>query len=232
MKMTGDQVSDAVPAPPRASLQYREDGCGGGSRFYILPGIAVLCLVIAVLGTVIGDPGFLALLIFTAVLGRAGWRTLGAKRGLGIRLDPDGLRIGGVRRAERSPVSEPVPAAPTAPGAGMVKAYRKSWEVCSADWSAVRRIVVLSEPEDVRRMGNRQFGKHELWSPWWANAGRASWAPGRYVDAYAQGALVGRGRPRARQLSGGGSAERGRHAAGPGHLYAPDDGVGHSDEAP
>ena len=187
--MTGDQLSDAVPAPPRTALRYREDGCGNNSRFLILPGIAVLSALLAVLGTVLGDPGLLSLLVFTVVLGPVGWITAGPKRGLGIRFDPDGLRIGGVRRAERGPVPAPVQA-PTAPGEGMIKAYRKSGDVCSADWSAVRRIVVLSEPEDVRRMGNRQPGKHELWAPWWANAGRASWAPGRYVDAYAKGALV------------------------------------------
>ena len=187
--MTGDQVSDAVPAPPRTALQYREDGCGDNARIFILPGIAVLCALLAVLGTVLGDPGLLSLLVFTVVFGPIGWFAAGAKRGLGIRLDPDGLRIGGVRKAERRPVTAPAPE-PTAPGVGMIKVYQKSKDVCSADWAAVRRIVVLSESEDVRRMGNTQPGKHELWAPWWANAGRAAWAPGRYIDAYAKGALV------------------------------------------
>jgi hypothetical protein len=187
--MTGDQLSDSVPAMPRTALWYSEDGCGNSPRLLILPGLALLAALIAVLGTVLGDPGLLSLLVVTATLGPIGRLAAGSKRGLGIRLDEDGLRIGGVRRAEQRPAPAPEPAR-TAPGQGMVTAYRKSAEVCSADWTSVRRIVVLSEPEDVKRMGNSQPAKHELWAPWWANAGGASWAPGRYIDAFARGALV------------------------------------------
>jgi hypothetical protein len=187
--MTGDQVSAATPAPPRTAPHYSENGCGNRVRTLVLPGIALLAALLAVLGTVLGDPDLLSLLVVTGLLGPIGWAAAGSKRGLGIRLDQDGLRIGGVRRAERRPASVQAPAR-TAPGENMVKAGRKSREVCSADWASVRRVVVLSEPEDVRRMSNRQPGKYELWAPWWANAGRASWAPGRYVDARAKGALV------------------------------------------
>ncbi len=142
--MTGDEMPDAVPP-------YAEDGCARRWPLLVLGlGMPVLIVLCIVGGLATGDRGFallaavpLSLWIFTdARLVFQYWPT-------GIRIDGTGIRIGGVRRAERHRADEPIPRAPRRkPPPPSFQCY----QVFSVPWAGVRSLAVVADRAELRRL--------------------------------------------------------------------------------
>ena len=151
--------------------EYEEDGSARTTRMYLgalmIPGLLCVGIVAsAVLGSV-GVAAILAvLLLFFAFLSST---ILSTRLPLGIRMDAQGIRIGGVR-GNRVHRDKPI------------QGFTRAMHVYSCDWQGVRRIKVLTEPRELALMARRFGGPQDLNPPWWAFLSLAPWAPGRFID--------------------------------------------------
>jgi hypothetical protein len=188
-------------SPLRRHPQYAENGCArAGNALYVralwLPGLLFVGIVVAgVLGSLGAALIAAMFFVFFALLGAL---TLVTRVPLGIRMDEDGIRIGGVQAAEegRSRVhrrDKPI------------QGFTRAMHVYSCDWEDVRAIRVLTDPQELAIMARgANSGNDHLGEYWWGYLGLASWAPGRFIAPRASG-------PRGRWCSrSSGSAPRSR----------------------
>lgn len=161
---------------------YTEDGCARGPRLYanlLLPGAFLLATVASAAVGVIP----LALLLFLGFL-LFGFITLVGlliRMPLGIRLDENGVRIGGIRYNERHPGRIRRRHTP-------LRGYTRALHVYTSSWHGVRRATVVTGRSDLRLLG-RRFGAGTN-VPWWAEQGVAAWAPGRFTSPSAKALFV------------------------------------------
>lgn len=142
--MTGDVMPDAVPL-------YAEDGCARRWPLLLLglgmPVLMVLCLVG---GLATGDQGFallFAIPLFTWVFTDA--RLVGQYWPTGIRIDGAGIRIGGVRRAQRHRGDD---AEARAPRRKPPPPSFQCYHVFSVPWTGVQSLTVVTDRKELRRL--------------------------------------------------------------------------------
>ena len=174
-------------SPLRRHPQYAENGCArAGNALYVralwLPGLLFVAIVVA---AVLGSLGAaLIAAMFFVFFSLLGALTLVTRVPLGIRMDEDGIRIGGVQAAEegRSRVhrrDKPI------------QGFTRAMHVYSCDWEDVRAIRVLTDPQELAIMARgANSGNDHLGEYWWGYLGLAPWAPGRFIAPRAKGALV------------------------------------------
>jgi hypothetical protein len=105
----------------------------------------VLAVVLAIVAVVVGAPGFLWPVLAFLIVTTVAWAVAGAWLKYvwptGIRLDGDGVRIGGVRWAERHPGR-------TRDRLAIVP--RQYSQVFECPWDGVRRIGVITDPKAIK----------------------------------------------------------------------------------
>jgi hypothetical protein len=148
--MTGDEMPDAVP-------QYAEDGCARRWPLLVLGlGMPVLVVLCIVGGLTTGHHQGFTLLVGIAV---CVWVFTDARLVFlywptGIRIDGTGIRIGGVRRAERHCAGEPKPCAP---GRKPPPPSSQCYQVFSVPWAGVRSLTVVTDRRESRRLRKRSL---------------------------------------------------------------------------
>jgi hypothetical protein len=142
--MTDHAIPDAVPL-------YAEDGCSRRWPFLVLGmGMPALVLLCSVFGVATADRKFALLAavpvfvwIFTdACLLPQYWP-------VGIRIDGTGIRIGGLRRAERRCARKPETR--TARRKLPPPPYQ-CYHVFSVPWAGVRSLTVITDQDELRRL--------------------------------------------------------------------------------
>jgi hypothetical protein len=130
-----------------APVVYAEDRCGRSLPLW-LQGVAVPAAAVAafVSAVVTGDVGLYFLCVAGVVWGVFGATSLRANWPTGIRLDGDGIRIGGVRRADRGARPRGRPR--------YVEAQR--YAVFGCPWSAVRGLALITDRAELRRMRGQE----------------------------------------------------------------------------
>ena len=164
---------------------YSENGCaGGGSLYFRALWFSGLLFVGIVVAAALGSIGaavivaiFFLFFIFLAVT------SLMTRLPLGIRMDEQGIRIGGVQAEDegRSRVrrrDKPI------------QGFTRAMHVYSCDWEALKAIKVLNSPQELALMARGVNAPDDALGVWWANLRLDPWAPGRFIDPKAQGALV------------------------------------------
>ena len=170
---------------PHRHPQYAENGCARRGNLYLrvlwLPGLLFAGIVVAAVLGSIGAAVLVAIffLFFTFLSVTA----LMTRLPLGIRMDEQGIRIGAVQAAEagRSRVlhrDKPI------------QGFTRAMHVYSCDWEGVRSIKVLADPQELAVMARGVNAPDDALGVWWANLRLDSWAPGRFIDPRARGALV------------------------------------------
>lgn len=138
--MTSDREVDAV-------TPYAEDGCARRWPLLVL-GVGMLALMVlfTVCGTVTGNEAF----ILPGAVAVSLWVFTGSCQVFqywptGIRIDGDGIRIGGVRRAERGAEARTPRRKPPAPSF-------QCYQVFSVSWAGVRSITVATDRKQLRQL--------------------------------------------------------------------------------
>lgn len=169
----------------RRHPEYAENGCARRPGLYFravwLPSLLFLGIVVAIaLGNVVAEITVPIFFLFFAFLSTT---TLMCTLPLGIRMDQQGIRIGGVQAAEegRSRVR---------PRDKPIQGFTRAMHVYSCDWEGVKAIKVLTDPQDLAVMARGINGRNDRISVWWGHMGMESWAPGRFILPQAGGALV------------------------------------------
>ena len=165
--------------------QYAEDRCAWSGRralrTFWLPGLLLVGIVVA---AALGSLGAaLIVLVFFLAFALLSTMAVLTRLPLGIRMDAQGIRIGGVQAAEqgRSRVrrrDKPI------------QGFTRAMHVYSCDWQGVQRIRVLTDPQELALMARGTGGPREASGIWWAFLGAAAWAPGRFIDTRTGAALV------------------------------------------
>ena len=175
------------PQPPRRVPEYAENGSarrpGMIALALVLPGVFLLGVLAAALAGSVGWAVPLAIpLLFTTFLSTIG---LMIRLPLGIRMDAQGIRIGGVEAAEtgRSRVR---------PRDKPIQGFTRAMHVYACDWEGVQRMKVLTDPTELKAMAatittKTPSGYHGVW---WGHLGYAAWAPGRFIDRRTGAVLV------------------------------------------
>lgn len=182
-------VDPRLSEPPKPDIrhpEYSENGSARARKRYPVPIADWTFLGLGiVVAAVLGDLGvtlMLALaLVFVAFIQVT---SLMARLPLGIRMDQQGIRIGGVQAAEEGrgrvrPRDKPI------------QGFTRAIHVYSCDWEGVQRIRVLTDKRELKAMASG-YGAvpAEFRDAWWNSLGRAAWAPGRFVDVLTGAALV------------------------------------------
>lgn len=182
-------VDPRLNEPPKPDIrypEYAENGSAKDPKRYPVPVTTWTVLGLGiVLAAVFGSIG-LALLFALALLliGFIQVTSLICRLPLGIRMDQQGIRIGGVQAAEegRSRVH---------PRDKPIQGFTRAMHVYSCEWEGVQRIKVLTDPRELKAMARGFNGSsREYRGEWWSSLNRAAWAPGRFVDVLTGAALV------------------------------------------
>jgi hypothetical protein len=144
----------------RSAIYYTEDRCALRWPVWFhgiaAPALAITLLVLAV---VAGAPGLGVLDIFAWFWAFAGLVMLAQSRPTGLRVDATGIRIGGVRRAERQSLTTRLQRKPLP-----VSGQRSAVFLCP--WDAVWRLAVVAdrgELRDIRRRARADRGGRQSW---------------------------------------------------------------------
>jgi hypothetical protein len=167
--------------PTSRHPQYAENDCAGaGNTLYLrtlwLPGLLFVGIVVAAaLGSILAA---LIVAVFFLAFSLPAVLTLLTRRPLGIRMDQDGIRIGGVQAAEecRGRVSR---------RDKPIRGFTRAMHVYACDWDGVRRIKVLTDRQELVAMAGGVGGPRaasDYRGVWWSYLGIDSWAPGRFVN--------------------------------------------------
>lgn len=184
--MIVDPRLNEQPEPNVRHPEYAENGAARVGRRLAIPIVTWSLLLIAIVASAVAGalPLTVVFVIVLAMLGLIQVTSLMTSLPLGIRIDQQGIRIGGVEAAEagRSRVR---------PRDKPIQGFTRSMHVYSCDWEGVRRIKVLTDPVQLKAMSTSfNRGVAEYRGAWWDALGTAPWAPGRFVDVLTGGALV------------------------------------------
>jgi hypothetical protein len=185
--MIVDPRAAQQPQPPRRVPEYAEDGsarsAGMITMALLLPTLALIGVIAAAAAGSVGAAAVLAvLLLFFGFLAVPGLMT---RLPLGIRMDGQGVRIGGVAAAEKGrgrvqPRDKPI------------QGFTRAMHVYACGWDGVRRMKVLTDPVELRAMAATISTKTPdgYAGAWWSRLGFAAWAPGRFIDRRTGAVLV------------------------------------------
>jgi hypothetical protein len=185
--MIVDPRAAGQPQTPRRVPEYAEDGsarsAGTITLALLLPVLSLIGVVVAAAAGSVGAVVMLAVLLL--FFGFLSIPALMTRLPLGIRMDAQGVRIGGVAAAEkgRSRVQ---------PRDKPIQGFTRAMHVYSCDWDGVRRIKVLTDPTELLAMAatiNTKTPSGYAYA-WWGRLGYAAWAPGRFVDRRTGAVLV------------------------------------------
>lgn len=178
--MTGDVLPDVVP-------RYAEDGCARRTPFLVLGiGLPVLIVLCTVVGVATGEKG----LQLPTVIALFAWLFTNARLlfvcwPTGVRIDGTGIRIGGVRGAERHRAGHP----------GSQTSRRKPpppsyqcYHVFSVPWTGVQSLTVVTDRKELRRL--RKEGRGGPISGVKARGMVIGFRLGMMVPPFARAALV------------------------------------------
>ena len=165
--------------------EYAENRCAwSGQRAVRTLWLPSLLLVGIVVAAVLGSLGAaLILLIFFLAFALLSTMAVITRVPLGIRMDAQGIRIGGVEAAERGRSRVQRRDKP-------IQGFTRAMHVYSCDWQGVQRIKVLTDRQELAMMARSSGGPRETSGIWWAFLGAAAWAPGRFIDTRTGAALV------------------------------------------
>ena len=185
--MIVDPRAAGPPQTPRRVPEHAEDGSARSAGMItlalLLPVLSLIGVVVAAAAGSVGAVVMLAvLLLFFVFLSIPALMT---RLPLGIRMDAQGVRIGGVAAAEKG-------RSRVRPRDKPIQGFTRAMHVYSCDWDGVRRIKVLTDPAQLLAMAATVDSKtpdsHAY--AWWSRLGYAAWAPGRFIDRRTGAVLV------------------------------------------
>lgn len=185
--MIVDPRLNEPPQPDVRYPEYAENGSAKDPKRYPVPVATWTVLALGIVLSAVFGSITVAVLFALALLliGFVQVTSLIGRLPLGIRMDQQGIRIGGVQAAEegRSRVH---------PRDRPIRGFTRAMHVYSCEWEGVQRIKVLTDPRELRAMarGFGGSGSAEYRGEWWSSLNMAAWAPGRFVDVLTGAALV------------------------------------------
>lgn len=186
--MIVDPRAAGQPQTPRRVPEYAEDGSARSAGMItlalLLPVLSLIGVVVAAVAGSVGAVVMLAVLLVLFVF--LSIPALMTRLPLGIRMDAQGVRIGGVAAAEKG-------RSRVRPRDKPIQGFTRAMHVYSCDWDGVRRIKVLTDPAQLLAMAATVTSKPPVFSyanAWWIRLGYAAWAPGRFIDRRTGAVLV------------------------------------------
>ena len=182
-------VDPRLNEPPKPNVrypEYAENGSAKDPKRWPIPVTTWTVFGLGiVLAAVLGSIGAVIILILPLLLiGLIQVTSLICVLPLGIRMDQQGIRIGGVQAAEegRSRVR---------PRDKPIQGFTRAMHVYSCEWEGVKRIKVLTDRRELKAMSTGFGpGPNEYHQEWWYSLRTAAWAPGRFIDVLTGAVLV------------------------------------------
>ena len=183
------RLNEPPNEPPRPNVrypEYAENGSAKDPKRWPIPittwtifGLGIL------LAAMLGSIGTIVILVIGLLfIGSIQVLSLIGMLPLGIRMDQQGIRIGGVQAVEEGhsrvrPRDKPI------------QGFTRSMHVYSCDWEGVKRIKVLTNSRELKAMSTGFGpGPNEYHGEWWYSLRDAAWAPGRFIDVLTGAVLV------------------------------------------